>query len=355
MAQDDSTRDHADPLAEAMSPLALDRQRVIHSAAFRRLQNKTQVFASDGDDHFRTRMTHTLEVADVARSLAAALELDEDLAEVVALAHDLGHPPFGHAGEKALAVCMAAKGGFEHNVQSLHVVEFLEHPYPEFRGLNLTHVVRECLAKHATQYDKPGRHPLQDGRRAPLEGQVVDLADRIAYGLHDLQDGLYARMVDPAVLDELQLWANAREEQGGRSDWHAHLRPTIDRMQRMLLNEAADESRRRCAQFDVRTSGQARDAAEAMIALPARTDEMLRELETFLLDQLYRHQQVVRMDARGRRIVTELFDACAREPGLMPRRYAERVKEQGRHRVATDYIAGMTDRFCLQEHARLCG
>ncbi|NUQ49753.1 MAG: dNTP triphosphohydrolase, partial [Phycisphaerae bacterium] len=206
------SREHPEPLAETLSPLELDRHRIVNAAAFRRLQYKTQVFVAPEEDHFRTRMTHTLEVAHLARLLAAALRLDFGLAEVVALAHDLGHPPFGHAGERALADCMAAHGGYEHNRHALRVVEHLEHPYPDFPGLNLTRVVRECLAKHTTRYDLPGPHPLQDGRPPPPEGQVAALADRLAYALHDLQDGVYAGVIEPAALDELAIWRRARQD-----------------------------------------------------------------------------------------------------------------------------------------------
>ncbi len=346
-------REHADPLDAEAGPIALDRRRVIHASAFRRLQYKTQVFLSLEGDHFRTRLTHTLEVAEVARGLAAALGLDAELAEAVALAHDLGHPPFGHAGERALAACMRTHGGFEHNAQSLRVVEYLEHPYPEFRGLNLTRIVRECLAKHSTQYDKPGRHPLQDGQRAPLEGQAADLADRLAYALHDLQDGLYAGLVQPAALESLELWRRASDEAASaRSDWRGRLRPAIDRMERLLLRDAEVESRRRMAQHGGDADA-ARAAPDALIALSDSMSGALAALEGLLVEQVYRHHQLVRMDAKATRIVTEIFDAYAAEPRLMPGRFSARVKEQGVHRVAADYLAGMTDRFCLTEHARL--
>jgi dGTPase len=360
----DLAREHEDPLAVGRPPILLDRQRVIHASAFRRLQYKTQVFLSLEGDHFRTRLTHTLEVAEVARSLAAALDLNVDLAETVALAHDLGHPPFGHAGERALAACMQTHGGFEHNAQSLHVVEYLEHPYPEFRGLNLTHIVRECLAKHSTQFDKPGRHPLQDGRRAPLEGQAADLADRLAYALHDLQDGLYAGLIEPAALASLELWSRVRDGPPlPRADWRGRLRPAIDRMQSLLLEDAEAESRRRMAAHagkaragEEARAGKARDprgAPAALVALSGPMDAALRALEEFLLDQVYRHHQLVRMDAKAARILREIFEAYVAEPRLMPRRFSMRVKEQGVQRVAADYLAGMTDRYCLTEHARL--
>jgi dGTPase len=237
----DLAREHADPLAEGQDPLTVDRQRVVHAAAFRRLQHKTQVFVAPESDHFRSRLTHTLEVAHLARGLADALHLDAALAEVVALAHDLGHPPFGHAGETALAACLADHGGFEHNQHTLRVVEWLEHPYPEFRGLNLTRAVRACLARHSTPYDRPGPHPLQDGRPAPPESAVVDLADRLTYALHDLQDGLYAGLVEPASLNALGLWqaTYAGPALDAPDAWHGHLRPAVDRMQRRVLAPVA--------------------------------------------------------------------------------------------------------------------
>lgn len=348
----DLAREHADLLAANASPISFDRRRVIHASAFRRLQYKTQVFLSLEGDHFRTRLTHTLEVAEAARTLAAALGLNAELAETVALAHDLGHPPFGHAGERALAACMSAHGGFEHNAQSLRVVEYLEHPYPEFRGLNLTRIVRECLAKHSTQYDKPGRHPLQDGRRAPPEGQAADLADRLAYALHDLQDGLYAGLVEPTALAPLELWRRVTDGAAAQADWRGRLRPAIDRMETLLLQDAERESRRRMSEHGGDADA-ARDAPLALIALSDAMNDALAALETLLTEQVYRHHQLVRMDAKATRIVTEIFDAYAAEPRLMPRRFSARVTEQGVHRVAADYLAGMTDRFCLAEHARL--
>jgi dGTPase len=334
----DLRREHPDPLAEVDAPLLVDRQRIVHSAAFRRLEYKTQVFVALEGDHYRTRMTHTLEVANLARRLARALGHDADLAEVVALAHDLGHPPFGHAGERALDECLRSAGGFEHNLHSLRVVDYLEHPYPLFRGLNLTRAVRECLAKHSTQFDKPGPHPLQDGRPPPPEGHVAALADRLAYGLHDLQDGLYAGLIEPSQLDDVGLWRAAYEgpAAGDGPAWRRHLRPTVERMQHALVTDVL---------------AFARDAGR--VGLSPAVDASMRELEAFLLHHLYRHHRLVRMDTKARRIVSAVFEAYVAEPALLPRRYAERVAEQGAERVAADYVAGMTDRFCADEHARL--
>jgi dGTPase len=349
------SREHEDPHTHGLSALVLDRQRVVHSAAFRRLQYKTQVFVALESDHYRTRLTHTLEVAHLARCLAEALGLNGDLAEVVALAHDLGHPPFGHAGEQALNECMKDHGGFEHNVHALRVVEYLEHPYPTFRGLNLTRCVRECLAKHTTQYDRPGPHPLQDGRPPPLEGQVAALADQLAYGLHDLQDGVYAELVEPEQLAALELW---RSVYSGPADpaghaWRAGLRPAIDNIQSTLIEDALAETRRRLAEHGGgRGAGPERAGVET-VALSAKMEERVVELEAFLRAQVYNHERLVRMDSEARRVITAVFQAYVEQPRLMPPRFAGRVAEQGVQRVVVDYVAGMTDRFCTREHARL--
>ncbi|MCG3126602.1 MAG: Deoxyguanosinetriphosphate triphosphohydrolase-like protein [Phycisphaerae bacterium] len=355
MSTHDYDREHADPLAAELPPLALDRQRIIHSAAFRRLQYKTQVFVALESDHFRTRLTHTLEVADLARLIAAPLGCNADLAETVALAHDLGHPPFGHAGERALAACMETHGGFEHNVHALRVVEQLEHPYPAFRGLNLTRVVRECLAKHSTQFDKPGRHPLQDGLVPPIEGQIADVADRLAYALHDLQDGLHAGLIERAALDELQLWRDCYDgpPASSSSEWRGSIRPAIDRMQRALLSGVTADAESRIKAAAAQVAEPARRPVARLVQLPASAEPPFQQLEAFLFKSVYRNQRLRRMDSKARRIVTAVFDAYLAEPELMPTRFHARVKEQGVWRVAADYVAGMTDRFCIREHARL--
>jgi dGTPase len=333
----------------------LDRQRVVHSAAFRRLQYKTQVFVAWEGDHYRTRLTHTLEVAHLARLLAEALGLNADLAEVVALAHDLGHPPFGHAGEQALSECMQDHGGFEHNVHALRVVEYLEHPYPTFRGLNLPRRVRECLAKHTTQYDRPGPHPLQDGRPPPLEGQVAALADRLAYGLHDLQDGAYAGLVEPEQLQGLELWRSAYDgpvSPAGHA-WRAGLRPAIDDIQSVLIEDAVVETRRRLREQRAEREPAGQRAGAETVALSGQMEERVRELEAALREHVYHHERLARMDGEARRVITAVFQAYVQDPRLMPPRFAGRIAEQGVQRVAADYVAGMTDRFCSQEHARL--
>ncbi|MBU0639340.1 MAG: dNTP triphosphohydrolase [Planctomycetes bacterium] len=348
-------REHDDPHLGDLPPLVLDRQRVVHSPAFRRLQCKTQVFVTADGDHFRTRLTHTLEVADLARCIAAALGLSSELAEVVALAHDVGHPPFGHAGELALNDCLREQGGFEHNAHALRVVEELEHPYPEFRGLNLTHVVRECLAKHTTRFDRPGAHPLQDGQPPPLEGQVADIADRLTYGLHDLQDGLYAGMISQDSLTELALWNEAAGDPvvSGTRPWRRYLRPTIDAMRQLLVSAVVTETRRRMAAPDATGGMGERSVPAACVALPPQTEEQYAALEDLLTTHVYRDQRVARMDAKAQHVVKTVFAAYLDQPQEMGQRFAARVAQQGVQRVAGDYLAGMTDRFCLREHTRL--
>ena len=328
----DLSRDHDDPMADALPPLALDRQRIVHSAAFRRLLGKTQVFVRQENDHFRTRMTHTLEVSHLARCLAARLGLREELAEVAALAHDIGHAPFGHAGEKALNACNQAGGGFEHNAQSLRIVEELEHPYPQFHGLNLTRAVRACLASHHTRYDRPSEQPHAGHGTAPPEGLCVAVADRVSYALHDLQDGLYAGLLDRAKLANVELWRAAYDgppvESGGQ--WHRHLRPAIDHILRRVLTDVADRA--------------------PAVRLSETLEQQFGQLDEFLFHSLYSSPQVAQADDEGKRAVTELFAAYVAKPQLMPPRFHNRIPEQGVHRVVTDYIAGMTDRFCLEVH-----
>ncbi len=343
-------------IAERTDPFAVDRQRVIHSAAFRRLQYKTQVFVTHEHDHFRTRLTHTLEVADIARRLAGRLGVNGVVAETIALAHDLGHPPFGHAGEQALAARMADHGGFEHNVQSLRIVEYLEHPYPPFRGLNLTHEVREGLAKHETRYDRPAWHELVDGTRGPLEAQIASLADRIACDCHDLEDAIGAGFVQEPELEQVSLWracAEAIRRQFGKCPLPAVRRPILDAIEGAILDDAVAESRRRIAGAAVAGVDDVRRCERDLVGLSDAMGGQVDELERFLLERLYRHHRLIRMDDKARRFIYRLFDAYLETPGLLEPRFAARIEEQGAHRVICDYIAGMTDRFCQDEYKRL--
>jgi len=349
-------REHDEDLAPSTDPFALDRQRVLHSTAFRRLGSKTQVFVSGDHDHFRSRLTHTLEVTSVARRLCVALQVNGMAAELIALSHDLGHPPFGHAGEVALAELMKDHGGFEHNAQSLRLVEYLEHPYPPFRGLNLSYEVRESLAKHCTIFDNPSDHPLADGTQAPMEGQIANLADRMAYDCHDLEDGILAGMMDGRDLKPLSLWSEAADavrRQHPRSDLPAVRRPILDNLETILLNDIVAESRKRVADAGVKTIDDVRVCSDPVVDFSDAVKPRLEELERFLLERLYKHQRLIRMDDRGQRFVTGLFNTYFDQPKLLPERFTERIEEQGPHRVICDYIAGMTDNFCQAEYRKI--
>ncbi len=347
-------------------PFELDRRRILHCTAFRRLMHKTQVFVTHEGDHFRTRLTHTLEVVAHAQRLASRLRLNAPLAGAVALAHDLGHSPFGHAGEKALAELMATHGGFEHNVQSLRVVDYLEHPYPAFRGLNLSFELRESLIKHCTPFDKPEavgpprdpatRELLDTGRLPPLEGQVANLADQIAYSVHDLEDGLMQGMIAEDALAGCDLWREAAAPI--RADFPqapiaAVRRPILDALGDRLAADVVTESTARIAAASVQTVDDVRGAVRPLIAFASEMERRLGDLQGLLRRHVYRHHQVVRMDSKARRLIRELFAAYTAEPNLLPPRYFERIAEQGAPRVICDYVAGMTDRYCRLECARL--
>ncbi len=350
-------REYVENLPAKIDPFAFDRERVLHAAAFRRLEYKTQVFVTGVHDHYRTRLTHTLEVASVARRLCTALRVNIAVGELIALTHDLGHAPFGHAGEATLARLMKDHGGFEHNGQSLRVIEYLEHPYPPFRGLNLSYEVRESLAKHSTTYDKPGRsHPLADGSHAPIEGQIANLADAVAYNCHDLEDSLEPGLIAESDLGDVQLWQDAAKQV--RKQWPnlptgAVRRPILDALEQMLLDDIVAESRRRIAAAKVKTVDDVRQCGQTLIAFSVGMESRLKDLQAFLFDRVYRHPTLIRMDAKAARFIEQLFAAYLAEPRMLPPRFFERISEQGSYRVVCDYVAGMTDRFCQDEYKRL--
>jgi len=330
-----------------------DRDRIVHFSAFRRLDFKTQVFVPHVQDHYRTRLTHTMEVAQVGRSLARALRLNEDAVEAVALAHDLGHPPFGHAGEAVLNDLMAAHGHFEHNRQSLRVVDYLEHPYPDFRGLNLTYVVRECLAKHQTRYDTPmvEAADIDTTQHAPLEGQLVDLADEIAYTAADLEDALAVDWLTVESLSELTLWRQAWAT-AQREFPHAHaIHKRIRAVKAVLATLADDAVQTTRANIDA----MGLDSPHAVRSAPRRASTFspavasaADEMGKFLLKNVYTHGANREKEHTARRIVTGLFERFTGDPARLPQRYRHRVDTFGIHRVVCDYIAGMTDRFARE-------
>ncbi|MCC7291069.1 MAG: dNTP triphosphohydrolase [Phycisphaerales bacterium] len=359
-------RVHPEPPDPLRTAFEVDRHRILSCTAFRRVRSKTQVFGGAGHDHYRTRLTHTLEVAEIARLIAKSLRADETLAHTIALAHDLGHPPFGHAGETALAELMRGHGGFEHNVHSLRVVDYLEHPYPAYRGLNLSYEVREGLLKHVTRYDRPHETGaavaddahvdlLSSGPQPTVEAQIVASADRLAYDLHDLEDAMGAGLVDAARLARVGWWTRARADRADLPDeagLHAIRRPVLDRMLDMAvadLIEASAPALSRLSSVD-----EVRRAAAPCLVFSAGVGALIDELEGLLFREVYRTEQVRRTDDEARRIVAQLFRAFLQRPEALPARFRSRIEEQGPYRVICDYIAGMTDRFCEAEWARLC-
>ncbi len=289
-------------------------------------------------------------MAQIARVLANKLRANESLAEAIALAHDLGHPPFGHAGEAALHHAMKQHGGFNHNVQSMRVVEFLEHPFPPFRGLNLTAELRAGLALHATRYDTPSVE--RDGLCGSVEAQIVSLADRIAFNCHDLEDAIGAEFVNAKLLSDVRIWRNAYDKAvtDETSNLFAVRRVVLDAMLDELLTDVIETSRPLLAELASPQEVCARDGDS--VRLSSNMEQRFSKLEQFLAEQVYRHPEIAAADARGRRMIDGLFKAYTARPELLSKRFASRIEEQGIHRVVCDYIAGMTDRFCAREYDR---
>ena len=347
------------PEAESATRTAFtrDRDRIIHSTAFRRLMYKTQVFVFYEGDHYRTRLTHTLEVAQLGRSLARGLGGNEDLAEAICLAHDLGHAPFGHAGEHSLNALMADYGGFNHNTQSYRIVTELERRYPDFPGLNLTYETREGMLKHETDYDVSEAAAYEPEKRASLEAQIANLADEIAYDAHDLDDGLRAGLFTLEDLDELAIWRELCDSAGWQpgasfSSLHRHeiVRELIGRSVTDVMNQTA--ATLEAAAIDSPEKLQ-RHPTNVVAYSPA-FGEKVRALKSFLFARMYRHYRLVRMQTKAERFIAELFAAYMKEPDMLPRETRLQLDENAsRARVIADYIAGMTDRYAILEHRRL--
>ncbi|MDA1353287.1 MAG: deoxyguanosinetriphosphate triphosphohydrolase [bacterium] len=328
-----------------------DRDRIVHSKAFRRLKHKTQVFVAYESDHFRSRLTHTIEVAQISRHLARLLRLNEDLSEAIALAHDLGHTPFGHAGEKTLNKLMENHGGFEHNLHSLRIVDVLEQRYPLFKGLNLTQEVREGLMKHSTPYD----HPNSDSMGVTLEAQVTNLADEISYNNHDLDDGLSAGILSDTELDsKISLWRDAKLHV---SKQYTNL--SIEQL-RFLINshlisqqieDVATYSLRHISEQNIDTFEALQQTTKALVRFSPEMTEKSRELRTYLFTQFYTHHSVYRMNKKGQNIIKDLFIAFVEDRKLLPRHYQDCISsEYPLERVVCDYIAGMTDTYAEKEY-----
>ncbi|GGM98099.1 deoxyguanosinetriphosphate triphosphohydrolase-like protein [Thermus composti] len=352
-AQDTRGRKHPEPESPYRTPYQKDRDRILHTTAFRRLEYKTQVLPGWAGDYYRTRLTHTLEVAQVSRSIARALGLNEDLTEAIALSHDLGHPPFGHTGEKALHELMRAHGGFEHNAQALRILTHLEVRYPGFRGLNLTYEVLEGIATHEAAY-APSFKPDYPGQ-GTLEAQVVDLSDAIAYAAHDLDDGLRAGLLRPEELHEVPLLKALALEEG----LDLLRLPELDRrvLVRQLLGyfiaAAIEATHARVEEAGVQSAEAVRNHPSRLAALTQEAEKALRELKGFLQERFYRHPEVLRERLRAEAVLVGLFTAYTRHPEILPKEVQGRIEEEGLERAVCDYIAGMTDRFALEAYRRL--
>ena len=354
-SKDTKGRAYLDGEPEYRTSFQRDRDRILHTTAFRRLEYKTQVFVNFEGDYFRTRLTHTLEVAQIGRTLARALGANEDLVEAICLAHDLGHSPFGHSGEIALARLMKDFGGFDHNKQSLRIVTELEQRYPEFPGLNLTWEVREGMVKHESEYDVSDARDYNPDLRGNLETQIANVADELAYTTHDLDDGLRSGMINPQILEGVALWEILRETYNWRG-------VTLDDMERhrmirhlvgLMVTDMLQSTDARLKESKVKNAQDIQKLKHNVIGYSEEMQRRNRELKDLLYKKLYRHHRVVRMQVKAERIISDLFNAYRAEPSILPGHVQFFVEKRGLERTICDHIAGMTDRYAVEEHQKL--
>ncbi|GLV47561.1 deoxyguanosinetriphosphate triphosphohydrolase-like protein [Thermus sp. LT1-2-5] len=352
-AKDTRGRTYPEPESRYRTPYQKDRDRILHTTAFRRLEYKTQVLPGWAGDYYRTRLTHTLEVAQVSRSIARALGLNEDLTEAIALSHDLGHPPFGHTGEKVLHELMKEHGGFEHNAQALRILTHLEVRYPGFRGLNLTYEVLEGIATHEAAY-VPGFKERFQGQ-GTLEAQVVDLSDAIAYAAHDLDDGLRAGLLRPEELLDVPLLKALAQEEGLDLLRLPELerRVLVRQLLGYFISATIEATHARLERAQVQSAEAVRNHPGRLAALTEEAGQALQELKAFLLERFYRHPEVLRERLKAEAALEGLFRTYTRYPETLPKEVQERIPEEGLERAVCDYIAGMTDRYALEAYRRL--
>jgi dGTPase len=349
-------RAYPEPESPSRTAFERDRDRIIHTTAFRRLEYKTQVFVFYEGDHYRTRLTHTLEVAQLGKSLARGLGANQYLTEAICLAHDLGHPPFGHAGEHILNQLMHEHRGFNHNTQSYRIVTELEQRYSHFKGLNLTYETREGMIKHETTYDKSDAQDYEPDKRASLEAQIANLADEIAYNAHDLDDGLRAELFWPRDLDELAIWQELKETVGWN---HGHASDPLIRHEviRELIgqsmNNVLENTERNLVTDRLDTPEKLQAHARNVVGYSAEFGAKIQELKEFLYRRMYRHYRLMRMQTKAERFISEIFQAYMKEPRMLPESIQQKLDEAPLARLITDYIAGMTDRYALDEWRKL--
>lgn len=334
-----------------------DRDRIVHSTAFRRLEYKTQVFVNHEGDHYRTRLTHTLEVAIIARSIARNMRLNEDLTEAIALAHDLGHTPFGHSGEEILNELLKDQGGFEHNRQCIRVVDFLERRYPNFPGLNLTFEIREGIFKHHSHYDNP-RIPddLNPDKNPSLECQIVNIADEVAYNCHDVDDGLASGILSENQLSEVDLWRehfDRIEKENPEADEQMRRHIMVRYLINHLVTDLTRQSEARIAAENPLSADDIRDNKKFLITFSDPITSQNSQLKLFLFRNMYKHFRMVRMSEKAKMIISELYNSYMRNADILPLHIKSRLEDEPRHIVVTDYIAGMTDRFAAAEYKKL--
>ena len=351
-------RKHAEEFRDDRPAFERDRDRIIHCAAFRRLEYKTQVFVNHEGDYYRTRLTHSLEVAQIGRAIARRLRLNEELTEALALAHDLGHTPFGHTGEDVLNRLMKGQGGFEHNLQSFRTVDELEERYPGFEGLNLTWELREGIVKHSTPYDAPAEiiSEFMPGVVPSLEAQIINYADEIAYNNHDIDDGLKSGYITLEMLERIDIWREASD--GIRRkypdiDTRRLTFQTISALIGLLINDICTTVAANLEGSAITSLTDLRRVNRPMVHFSDGITARNRELKRFLFEHLYRHYKVEKMRVKSEIFITRLFETYIRFPNLLPPKYRARFDRLGRERVVCDYIAGMTDRFALDEYKRM--
>lgn len=354
-SKDTKGRAYLDGEPEYRTSFQRDRDRILHTTAFRRLEYKTQVFINFEGDHFRTRLTHTLEVSQIGRTLARALGGNEDLVEAICLAHDLGHSPFGHSGEVALARLMKDFGGFDHNKQSLRIVTELEQRYPEFPGLNLTWEVREGMVKHESEYDISDAREYSPELRGNLETQIANVADELAYTTHDLDDGLRSGMLNTQILNGVALWEILRETYS----WQGPLLNDVERHRMIrhlvgiMVTDMVKATDARLKDSKVNSALDIQKLKHNVVGYSEEMQRRNRELKDLLYAKLYRHFRVVRMQVKAERIIADLFHAYRAEPTMLPEHVQFFVEKRGLERTICDYIAGMTDRYAIEEHQKL--
>lgn len=332
-----------------------DRDRILHTTAFRRLEHKTQVFITTERDYYRTRLTHTLEVAQIGRTIARSLGANEDLVEAICLAHDLGHSPFGHSGEVTLNTLMKEHGGFDHNRQSLRIVDELEDRFPGFHGLNLTWEVREGIVKHESEYDQSDAEKFNPELRGHLEAQITNLADELAYTAHDLDDGLHSGILTLQDLGSINIWQQLTADL--QIPYHELDEKTRHRIIRRLIGlevtDIIDHTDNRLREAGIQSVEELQRLPYNVVSFTDSLATRNRELKDLLFSKMYRHFRVVRMAAKAEKILTELFTAYAAMPAILPDHIRENFIRFGEERTICDYIAGMTDRFAVEEHKRL--